>query len=190
MKTQTTTEQILPIQGYEGSYSISNFGYVISHYKKGTHKILTPGITAQGYPFVVLSNLKLSDASKRTKTTSTFRIHKLMIKTFKKGSKMQDCVNHIDGNKMNNHIDNLEPCTQSYNVNEAIRLNRKPKMSDKCQINKPRPVVVYDPIDDITYTVHSMYRLAKDLDVKICAIYNACNGYQKTVKGLIVRYAD
>lgn len=189
MKPQnnSTPEQIKPIEGYEGEYSISNFGYVISHYKNGKNKILKPGIS-NGYPFVILSNSRGKNMPKGTRSFTLHKIHKLIIRNFKQGKKLEDCVNHIDGNKMNNNVDNLEACTQKYNVHEAIRLNRKPNMYESCK-NK-RSVIVYDPIDDITYTVESMYKLAKYLGVKVCAIYNACNGHQKTCKGLFISYAD
>lgn len=180
MKSQTTTpEVIIPLKGFENHYSISNYGYVIKHNKYYPDRIMKGSLIGSGYYKISLTS---------TNNNRVEYLHRLMVENFLHIT--PDCVNHIDGNRLNNNISNLEPCTQKHNINEAIRLRQKPKMSDKCQKNKPRAVIVYDPIDDITYEVHSMYECAKQLGVKICAIYNACNGLQKTVKGLQIRYAN
>lgn len=188
MKTKQTPEIIKPIKGFEGSYSVSNYGYVISHYAKGTSKILKPGNTAQGYTFVRLSKQKLN--TNGVKGFHCIKMHRLVAEHFiQEFTKEKNCVNHKDGNRKNNHIDNLEVCSQAHNIRQAILNKQKPRMSVHCQRNLPRPVIVFDPIDNVTYTAHSMYSLAKCLGVKICAIYNACNGLQKTVKGLEIKYA-
>lgn len=180
-------EIILPIKDYEGSYSISNYGYVISHYKKGTSKIIKPGLTAQGYNFVRLSNYKNNKIVDKTYTC--FKLHRLVASHFIQNFTKELCVvNHIDGNRLNNRVDNLEVCSQAHNIQQAIKNKQKPKMSVFCQRNTPRAVKVYDPVDNIEYVAHSMYSLAKSLGVRICAIYNACNGLQATVKGLKVSY--
>lgn len=171
-----TIEQIKPITGY-ADYFISNFGYVISHKRNRITKMQGRKAGA-GY---IAVNLKTDN-----KQYDAVYVHKLVAIHFIDAN--CKCVNHKDNNIMNNHIDNLQMCTQQQNIQYSITQNRKPKMNESCQITKPRAVVVYDPVDDITYEVHSMYRLAKDLGVQICAVYNACNGYQKTVKGLILRY--
>jgi hypothetical protein len=89
-------EQWKLINNYE-DYSISNFGQVKSN---RFNRILRPGMNGSGYFYVnIIKN-------KRKKTTA---IHRLVIEHF--GHKKPDenfVVDHLDGNKTNNSIDNLE----------------------------------------------------------------------------------
>ena len=48
-------------------------------------------------------------------------IHRLVVDAFYGKLNDDDEVNHLDGNKSNNHISNLEPCTRIENVHHAIR---------------------------------------------------------------------
>jgi len=89
-------------------YLISNYGR-IRNYKTG--RILKPSI-ACGYYKVRLSN----DGN-----IKDFLIHKLVYELFS-GLKTPDSyiIDHIDGNKLNNHIDNLRCVTNSENVLAAL----------------------------------------------------------------------
>lgn len=52
-----------------------------------------------------------------------FKVHRLLMETFnpiENSKKLQ--VNHIDGNKTNNHIDNLEWCTRNENLRHAFKI--------------------------------------------------------------------
>lgn len=182
MKTTTTTttapEQFIAIQGYSDYYVSSN-GYVLSQ-KYGKQRILKPSLCGQKYPQVNLSsNGKLK----------VFKVHRLVACAFL-GAENNSvlCVNHIDGNKSNNNINNLELCTQGHNVREALRTGFRERMSVHCNPGVRREVTVYDPIDDLEYTMPSMYACAKALGVKIAAVYNCCTDRQNTVKGFIVKY--
>ena len=66
----------------------------------------------------------LSCKDKRRK----FLVHRLVMETFNNIENYHSYqVNHIDGNKSNNNIDNLEWCDAKYNTNHAIKLGlRKP----------------------------------------------------------------
>ena len=89
------------------NYKISNYGRVYTEYK---HNILTPEIDKDGYLTQILdSSLK--------------RIHRLVAFAFYDPSTPHygDQVNHIDSNKRNNHISNLEWCTCKQNIQHAIR---------------------------------------------------------------------
>lgn len=103
------------IQGYS-KYFISNLGKVKSYYEhNGTsERILKSRLDKYGYLYV---NLIVENKRK------TFKIHRLVLKAFKsiKNPENFEC-NHIDGNKWNNNIDNLEWCTRSENMKHAVKI--------------------------------------------------------------------
>lgn len=94
------------IENYEGLYQVSNLGNVKS-LKFGKEKILKPGVDGKGYFFVNL----FKNGKKKLMT-----IHRLVAKAFLPNSDNLPCVNHKDKNPKNNNVNNLEFCTQQYNV--------------------------------------------------------------------------
>lgn len=94
------------IVGFEGIYQVSNFGNV-----KNQHgKILKTYKINSGYLC-----LKLHDA---TGKRSSHLVHRLVATAFLDNPKTE--VNHIDGNKHNNTLTNLEWCTSSENKRHAL----------------------------------------------------------------------
>ena len=108
--------QILPdVYDY---YQISNFGNV---YHKYTGHMLSPGICGSGYYFVSLSTIN---------GPKLHRIHRLEMIMFKPIENYdQYDVNHIDGNKLNNFLGNLEWVSRSENVKHAYRIGLHPRTS-------------------------------------------------------------
>lgn len=111
------------IPGYEGYYQISRSGIVKSvarwiirngcdSYLK--EKILRPGLTKAGYLAVVLHKGNKAIGCK---------IHILVAKTYIYNISNLPQVNHRDGDKLNNHVDNLEWCTASQNTKHAYSNN-------------------------------------------------------------------
>lgn len=99
------------IKGYEGKYSITSDGRVFSH----KHNIfLTPFKTPIGYLNVKLFN----EEGKR----SNKLVHRLVAEAFLGSSTLT--VNHIDGDKTNNHVSNLEWVTYSDNMKHYHSLKR------------------------------------------------------------------
>lgn len=89
------------------NYAISNFGR-IKNVKNG--KILTPITNKQGY---------LEYTFCQNKIKKTFRIHRLVALYFIENPQNKPYVNHIDGDKTNNNVDNLEWCTAKENDEHA-----------------------------------------------------------------------
>jgi hypothetical protein len=105
-----TTEVWKDIPEYEGLYQISNLGRVKS-FQRNRELILKSFKNRYGYHQVDLS---------KNKKGKSYTNHRLVMLTFKLDVKSYyDEVNHIDGNKENNHIDNLEWCTRSENIQHA-----------------------------------------------------------------------
>ena len=90
------------VVGYEGLYQVSNLGRVK---RIKTQHILSPAIS-YGYHRVNLS--------KKGKC-KMFQVHRLVAFAFIPNPENYPCINHKDEVKNNNHVENLEWCTQKYN---------------------------------------------------------------------------
>lgn len=113
-------ETWLPIVGYEGLYEVSDLGRVRSLPRATTKgRILKQHVSARnGYCHVSLS---------KNNDKKTRRVHILVLQTFspvekRYGYDKNYTIDHIDGDKTNNRLDNLEWCTQSENVKRAYAL--------------------------------------------------------------------
>lgn len=111
------------IKGYEGKYIISNYGEVISlpRYKQNNSKLqyVEPKEIKRyvnpknGYVYVQLwNNAKYKN----------IRLHKLVAQAFIKNSNNLPQINHKDGNKKNNRVDNLEWCTAKDNILHSYKI--------------------------------------------------------------------
>lgn len=115
--TPLTNEVWRNIPGFNDYYSISNFGRVRSNGKilKGKiypRLIRSLGITHHGYLSV---GLNMNSKSKG------LLVHRLVAISFVRNPDNKPFINHIDGDKKNNHYSNLEWCTQSENVIHALK---------------------------------------------------------------------
>jgi len=94
-----------------GEYHISNHGRVKS-YKCGKERILKPYLLGGGLPYYAYS-LHIKNKRKICK------VHRLVALAFIPNPDNKPQVNHKDGNKLNNHIDNLEWMTSKENHQHA-----------------------------------------------------------------------
>ena len=108
------------IKDFEGIYSINENGYVM-RIKSG--KLLKPQFNSSGYLHVILSkNGKWHNRS----------IHRLVANAYIPNIYNKPQVNHIDGNKTNNKVNNLEWVTasenQKHSYNNLNRCRRQKKL--------------------------------------------------------------
>lgn len=115
------------IKNYEGCYQVSNLGRVRSLTRKvktfngvrtSKGQLLKPLKTNTGYYRVDL---------KQNQKDKYMSIHRLVAEAFIPNPNNYPIINHKDNNPQNNCVDNLEWCTQSYNVKYAYKYgNAKP----------------------------------------------------------------
>lgn len=182
------SEEWLDIDGYVGLYQVSNLGRVrsldrvvkyisygksVSYFKKG--RVLRP-IAIGEYEGIQLS----VDGVKEKEY-----IHRLVLKTFSPSDIWDETVNHIDGDKSNNKLNNLEWATQKENNLHSRRVLKNGVF---------REVVRIDPKDTTKIKIYSTIREAqKDLGLKkqdsniskYCKMAN-----HRTYKGYMWRYRE
>ena len=187
------------IEGFEGLYQVSSFGRVKSLPKKweisnnfGTfwvvkdERMLSPVISNKGYYVLSLVN------NKRKKQ---FRVHQLVAKHFLENNNNFNCINHINGNKLDNCISNLEYCSHSHNQKEAYRLGLKQpsknmlgKLDDKCPNSIP---VNQYTLDGIFIRRWSSSREAmRQLHMKSNKIWLCCQHKRNQTYGYRWEYAN
>lgn len=107
----------------DGRFLVSNEGDVFSVVRQ---KFIKGGMYPNGYRFVAFRG---KDGSMHTQS-----IHRLVAEAFVPNPKNLPQVNHIDGNKTNNHAGNLEWVTAKDNIDHAIRTGLIPRV---CKIERP-----------------------------------------------------
>lgn len=113
------------IQGYEGLYQVSNYG-MVKGLPKSTHKnnIIIKPLNMNKYYYVRLSKNNIA---------KNYSIHRLVAQSFISNFNNLPQVNHKDGDKHNNYVENLEWISPIENVrhafkNNLINKNRKSKI--------------------------------------------------------------
>lgn len=96
------------IDGYE-NYSVSDTGLIRND---ETSHLLKQFDTSTGYKIVHLY---------KNKKMKNFKVHRLVAQAFIPNSKQEKCVNHINGDKQDNRIENLEWCSHSQNNIHSYR---------------------------------------------------------------------
>lgn len=150
---------IKPLEGFDQQYVIDEDGNV---YRK-----LTPNQHPQGY-----LRLGLRAKGKR----KHFTIHRLVAQTFIPNPEGKPFVNHIDGDKTNNRVENLEWCNQSENMLHAFRTGLKSP-------SHPKPVRQYTLEGEFVKEYSSREEAARSVKACGCNINKAiqrntvCAGY-------------
>ena len=170
-------EEWKDIKGYEGLYQVSNLGRVkslerITNMKDGRirterEKILKPIKDKHGYYKV---RLYKKDGNKE------FKIHSLVLFTFVGIRKEGMVVNHIDENKSNNSLYNLEYITQKENINHGTGNIRRSK-------NQPNSIRLKAMKNGIYLEFNSITQCANNLNLNICHISSCLSGKRKTHGG-------
>jgi len=111
-----------PVKGYEEQYSVTTTGDVWSHYWNKWFKIQTH--SKSGYNYV-----SLYDKQKNRRFCKL--VHRLVAETYLNPQDLTLQVNHIDGNKSNNCLSNLEFVTASRNHYHAFEIGLRYGMKEE-----------------------------------------------------------
>lgn len=120
-----------PVKGYEGYYEVDQFGRVFSvdrvisvddngrkYEKPLAGKQMKQGMHDKGYKTVSLT---------KDGKTKTFFVHRLVAEAFIENPDSLPMVNHKDEDKTNNFVENLEWCTNEYNLSYGTARQRRAK---------------------------------------------------------------
>lgn len=176
------------IVGYEGLYQISNFGNVKSLNYNHTHtsKLLVPKRHHSGYVMVTLCKNNIHK--------NKF-IHILVANAFIENIENKPCVNHIDGDKHNNHVSNLEWVTHKQNTQHAIKTGLRKNLTPlKGLFGGSHPaskkILQFDINGNFIREWDCISVAANYYGLNSCTISNCCAFRKKSAKGYIWRYAE
>lgn len=150
-----------PIKGYE-NYIVSSKGRIA--------KILKGDSNGKGYRFI-----KFKDGKR-------IYIHRLVAENHIDNPNNEPIINHINGDKSDNRIENLEWCNYSYNEKEAYRLGLKDRKGTK--INQ------YDLEGNFVKEWESMSEVERQLGYDYTGISSCCRNKMNTCHGYIWKYKN
>ena len=120
-------------------YEVSNIGNIRSH-KHGKTRMLKPFRRGSQKKDEQNKGVYLSVRLLNNGTERDYAVHRLVPMAFIPNPNNYPVVNHKDENPNNNHVENLEWCTQSYNIKYGSSIDRM--MHHREGKNKPRGVFV------------------------------------------------
>lgn len=164
-------EQWKKIEEFNYEYEISSYGRIRSvenvivrgngwKYTRKS-KILKPSVSGGYLRGAVCVNKKMIP----------YKIHRLVALAFIPNNENKKEVNHIDGNKLNNHVENLEWCTRQENIEHCI-LNKlqKPFKGEEIGNSKLLEFQVIEIRNKFKPRVYSRAKLAKEYNVSEATI--------------------
>ncbi len=172
------------IKGYEGLYQVSNYGKVKS-LKRNNEKILK----------VFSDNNYLNVDLFKNKKKRRYKVHRLVAIAFIPNIDKKTEVNHIDGDKENNFVGNLEWCTSSENMQHAFKTGLakvNKNMQGRFGKNHPNSKSVNQYTLDNVFikSWESTKNIERELKIHHSHISKCCKGKIKTAGGYIWKYKE
>ena len=176
LQKEFTMEFWKDVKGYEGFYQVSNFGRVKSlarvvKSRWGTDKPLSERPVREIVDGLGYSRLSLS----KNGIVKTHKIHRLVAEAFSQG---EGHVNHKDGNKQNNNVENLEFCTSKENNDHAFNNGLRP--------TKYKQPIVCEQTGEV---YESQAVLARSIKISHTMVSSYMKGNFKSLKDKTYKYA-
>lgn len=209
------------IKGYEGLYQVSNLGKIKSlgrtierigpngkkFYRNYPSKIIKIALDTKGY---YRTNLAKNGINK------TVKIHRIVAEAFIPNTYNKPQINHIDGNKQNNNVNNLEWCTNKENQDHSWRNglrkkgkehwsygkvpkqllnvigsgNKNPNYGNRGNKNPLSKTIMQYDLDNNLITIWiGIQEAGRELRISAGSICNCCKGKRKTAGNYIWKYA-
>lgn len=183
------------LKEYENLYQISNLGRVKSLQRRKSNynqkgftgtfkliqeKILKPKVDRKGYLYVQLY---------KNGKSKMFKVHRLVAQTFIPNLRNKPQVNHKDGNKQNNFIDNLEWCTNTENQKHAWKIGLQKSRFSKNN-SKAKKVMQYDLQGNFIREWNCMMDIEREINISHTSISLCCRNKVENTRGYIWKYKN
>lgn len=126
----------------------------------------------------------------KEKIPTRVRVHRVVAETFLANPENKPEVNHIDGNKQNNNVSNLDWCSHSENNIHAYRvLGKKGHWEGKIGANNPHSKIVLQIKEgEIIAEFYGTSEASRQTNIEQNSICRCCNGKRKTAGGFRWKY--
>lgn len=193
MITNLPGEQWVPIKGYEGYYEISNMGRV---------KALARKVKAKSSSYIILpEEIRLNRLNNqgyvrlnfsKNRVVEHLNVHRLVAYAFIPLIPDKPFINHKNGIRHDNRVDNLEWCTTAENVLHGFRSNGRihPHKNKFGALHcTSKPVIATNIKTKEEIFSGSGLLFADTYLVNVNGIYSVLKGRQKSASGYVFRYA-
>ena len=169
-----------PIKDYE-NYEVSNLGKVksLNYNRTGEEKILKPRKDKDGYLYVGLYK-----SGKR----KFFKIHRLVATAYIFNPDDKPQINHIDCNRQNNCVENLEWCTIKENAQYREKMSNGKCVENAKKRNKPIIATNLKTGEEIYF--ESQSEASRELNLYVQYINQVLKGKQKKAGNYAFKYIE
>ena len=170
-----------PIPGYEGLYEVSSYGRVksiatqktyLDGFRSTPQRIMKPHVINGGYLQLMLTHSHIRKAH---------LVHRLVAESFIENPQKFPQVNHIDGDKLNNRVENLEWCTAKENMAHSVLYGIR---------TDTKPVVMLTKSGELVRAFPSIHEAERQTKIWRSNIKECLKHSHKSAGGYIWRYQN